>query len=217
MFDLRLKHPSNIVICGPSGSGKTNIILNLLRARNELFDVPPSQVLFFYSEYQESYKTMRDEKLVNVFIKGIPDLEDIKRMLSPKKSLNGSICIFDDLLSSTSSITSEMFTVIGHHLKSTNIFTTQSLFYSSKEYRTMMLNAHYMFLCKSPRDSSQIINLAKQMFPYNTKFLTQVFQKATSKPYSYLLLDFHQSQHEYLRVRANIFAHERPMSVYFLR
>ena len=217
MFDLRLCHPSNIVICGPSGSGKTNIILELLRARQQMFDVAAAQVLFFYSEFQESYQRMRDENLVDKFIQGIPELDDIKRLLEPKQSLNGTICIFDDLLSSTSSITSEMFTVIGHHYKTTNIFTTQSLFYSSKEYRTMMLNAHYMFLCKSPRDSSQIINLAKQMFPYNTRFLTQVYKHVTAKPYSYLFLDFHQSQLEYLRVRANIFPHEKPMSVYFLR
>ena len=55
----------------------------------------------------------------------------------------------------------------------------------------MSLNCHYRYLVsfKSPRDSSQINHLAKQMFPGHVKYMQESFQDATSRPYGYLLCD----------------------------
>ena len=53
----------------------------------------------------------------------------------------------------------------------------------------MSLNCNYLVLFKSPRDSSQVNHLAKQMFPGHTKYMQESLQDATSKPYGFLLCD----------------------------
>jgi hypothetical protein len=44
---------------------------------------------------------------------------------------------------------------------------TQNVFNRNKYYRTINLNTHYMVLFKNPRDMSQIMALAHQMYPIN--------------------------------------------------
>ena len=78
----------------------------------------------------------------------------------------------------------------------------------------MSLNCHYLFIMKSPRDKAQIMNLAKQFSPYKTKHIIESFKTATRKPYSYLMLDFHTSTPDHLRVRSNIFPTEWPYTVW---
>ena len=61
-----------------------------------------------------------------------------------------------------------------------------------------------MFLLKNPRAANQIRYLATQMYPGETRFLTQAYADATQNPFQYLFLDFKQSTPEELRVRADI-------------
>ena len=55
----------------------------------------------------------------------------------------------------------------------------------------MSLNYHYLVMFKSPRESSQVSHLAKQMhmFPGHVKYTQEAFQDATKRPYGYLLCD----------------------------
>ena len=72
----------------------------------------------------------------------------------------------------------------------------------------MSLNCHYLVLFKSPRDSSQINHLAKQMFPGHVKYMQESFQDATSRPYGYLLCDLKTERPTDFRLRTNIFPGE---------
>ena len=78
----------------------------------------------------------------------------------------------------------------------------------------MSLNAHYLFVMKSPRDSSQIINIAKQLSPYKTKHVIESYRSATKRPYSYLLFDFHTKSPDHIRLRSHILPYDWPMRVY---
>ena len=69
------------------------------------------------------------------------------------------------------------------------IFILQNIFHRGKELRDMSLNCHYLVMFKSPRDSSQVSHLAKQMFPGHVKYMQEAFQDATKRPYGYLLCD----------------------------
>ena len=62
------------------------------------------------------------------------------------------------------------------------------------------------------RDLSSITQLAKQIFPYRTRFLTDSYIDATKEPFSHLLLDLRSESLEKTRVRANIF--EEAITVY---
>jgi hypothetical protein len=164
---------------------------------------------------QELYQKMESESVFSIMQNTTPgDINELKVLLLSFPKDQNKLIIFDDMMHDIDRTFSEVFTVIGHHYNASVIFTTQSLFFAQTEFRTMSLNAHYIFLCKSPRNSSQIIQLAKQIYPYKTKFLIEAFFEATKKPYTYLLLDLHQSTPDHLRIKSKIFMREWPMELY---
>ena len=72
----------------------------------------------------------------------------------------------------------------------------------------MSLNCHYLVMFKSPRDSSQVSHLAKQMFPGHVKYVQETFQDATKRPNGYLLCDLKPETPTDFRLRTNIFPGE---------
>ncbi|GIX84987.1 uncharacterized protein CDAR_374201 [Caerostris darwini] len=115
-------------------------------------------------------------------------------------TLSNALIVIDDLMSELSSEFSfmselsntkltKLFTKGGHHRNLSIIFIVQNIFHNGKEMRDISLNAHYLFLFKNPRDRSQIMHLGRQLYPSQTKFFREVYEDATSKPFSYLLID----------------------------
>ena len=92
----------------------------------------------------------------------------------------------------------------------------QNLFSKNKEQWCVNLNSHYMILFKNPRDNSQIINLATQMYPKNVKVLQDAYKLATADPWSYLVVDLKQNTPDHLRLRGDIFQ-GRAQTVYIPR
>ena len=214
MTDMGFKTPFNCMIAGSSGSGKTTLLYKILRYQDEIFETPPEKIYLFYSEPQEIYNNMEYEGVVDKLIMGTPTSEKLKQLVSPYKKKGGTVCIFDDALKDITDDMEYIFTTLTHHLNMSVFFLTQSLFFQNKSYRTMTLNAHYLFVMKSPRDSSQISHLAKQVSPYKTKFVIDSYQNATRRPYTYLLIDLHQRTPDYLRYLSNIVPSEWPMEIY---
>jgi len=155
---------------------------------------------------------MKQQSIVNDFIEGIPEEEDLKNIFSKYKKYGGCIAIFDDLMSSINETVTNCFTVFSHHLKVTVILLVQSLFLESKLYRTCSLNAHYIVLMKNSRDGASVSFLARQISPYHTKYITEAYMKATKTPYSYLLFDMRQETNDLVRLRSNIF--DAPIVIY---
>ena len=57
---------------------------------------------------------------------------------------------------------------------------------------------------KNARDAMQISNLARKMYPGNSKFMIEAFKDATSGPYGYSLIDMKPYTEEAYRLRTNI-------------
>ena len=216
MADVTFKHPCNIILSGSTGSGKTTITYNIIKNKHLLFSEKPKVVLWYYKQMQSLYRKLRNQNEVNQFIEGAPSsLEDLKQELRKHTKYTPKLIVFDDMMHEVGSILSEAFTVIGHHFNCSILFLSQSLFFGKKEYRTMSLNTKYLLLFKSPRDSSQIMHLARQMNPQDPNVIISAFKDATRHPYSYLLMDFDQQQNDRLRLRTNIFpTKDSPMIVY---
>ena len=102
----------------------------------------------------------------------------------------------------------KLFTQGSHHRNLSVIYIVQNLFHQSKESRTISLNCHYIVLFKNPRDRSQIVHLAKQMYPGQTKFMVEAYADATSLPHSYLFIDLKPHCPEEHRLRSCIFPGE---------
>ena len=99
---------------------------------------------------------------------------DLESMINPSIR---NLVITDDLmheLSNDQRITS-LFTKGCHHRNLSVIFILQNIFHRGKELRDMSLNCHYLILFKSPRDTSQVTHLAKQMFPGHINYMRESF------------------------------------------
>ena len=169
---------------------------------------------------------MKLHKLVDHFIEGIPDHENLMSLIDnnaqsyktssfPKHQL----LIFDDLLcdivSRKDDLMQKLFTVYSHH-KNLSIILINQMLFKAGDYKFSVLseNVHYLFLFKSPRNSSKIIHLAKQVNPYDSKFIIRSFKEATSEGFSYLLFDFHPTTVEKVRIRSKIFPSQGTMVVH---
>lgn len=197
-----------------SNSGKTVWTFNLLKKRQELYaGKAPNYAIIFYKEWQPLYTQIKQSKFIkSFFIKGIPEEEQLKAILSRFKNRGGCFAIFDDLMSSIDESILNCFTVYSHHLNTSVILLNQSLFLENKIYRVCSLNAHYIVLMRNKRDAMSVSYLARQISPYHTKYITESFLEATKSPYSYLLFDMRQETSDLLRLRSNIFSY--PVSIF---
>ena len=57
---------------------------------------------------------------------------------------------------------------------------------------------------KSPRDSSAVVSLAKQIYPGQNRFLVEAYRQATKEPFSHLLIDLKQATPDVYRLRSNV-------------
>ena len=201
-MDPRLVHPYTAIVSGPTGSGKTQFVKRLITRGDSTVNDPPEKILWLYGEYQSAYDDMR-KSIDNIrFIEGFPS--DMDALIDPKVR---NLVVIDDLMTELSGDTrvTNLFTKGSHHRNMSVIFIVQNLFLASKQFRTISLNAHYMVLFKNPRDNSQIVHLAKQIFPGRVKFVQESFIDATAKQYGYLLVDLRATTPEDLRLRTDIF------------
>jgi len=190
MDQLKLKHPFSLLAAGPSGSGKTMFIKNVIEHR--MIHPFPGKIIWCYGAYQPLYDQMSGIE----FIDGLPE---------NLNSLTNSLIIIDDLMSELGSDVrlTKLFTKGCHHRNLSVIFIVQNLFH--KGIREMSLNANYLVIFKNTRDKSQVIHLGKQLYPGKTKFFQEVYQDATSKAFSYLLIDLKPDTSDALRLRTGLF------------
>ena len=58
-------------------------------------------------------------------------------------------------------------------------------------FRSISLNAHYIIVFNTPRDTLGLRTLAQQAFAGHVPYVWESFQGATSQPYGYLMFDLH--------------------------
>jgi hypothetical protein len=69
-----------------------------------------------------------------------------------------------------------------------------------------------MVVFKNPRDVSQIMALAHQMYPQRTKYFLEAYIAATAQPHGYLVIDMKQETPDILRLRSHIFPGEKQIA-----
>ena len=200
-MDIRLQTPFTMMIAGGSGCGKSTLVSRIITEADTVMDRVPSKIVIAYSRMQSLYHTMVEKAPCPVsFIEGLP--EDFK-------TEPNTLIIIDDLQGSnyTRSI-SDWFTKNSHHYDTSVLYLVQNVFDKRPEHKTASLNAHYMVVFKNPRDASQIMHLAKQMFPSNPQVMVDAYQQATQKAHGYLVLDFRQGTDDLYRLREGLFPSE---------
>ena len=111
---------------------------------------------------------------------------DLETLINPSIR---NLVVIDDLMHELSNDQrmTNLFTKGCHHRNLSVIFILQNIFHRGKELRDMSLNSHYLVVFKSPRDSSQVNHLARQMFPGHVKYMQEAFEDVTKRPYGYRL------------------------------
>jgi hypothetical protein len=197
-FDTCLRHPFTCIVAGPTQSGKTQFVLKLIRACQEFVWPPPQKIIWCFGCYQPAFNDVSDDV---EFVEGLPSTD----MLDPNRR---TLLIIDDLMSQTDGKVTNLFTIGSHHKNASVIFIVQNLFHKNKHIRDISLNTQYMVLFKNPRDPSQMLQLARQIYPNRSKHLCEAFADATSCPHGYLLVDLKQFTPDELRLRTEIFPGE---------
>ena len=100
---------------------------------------------------------------------------------------------------------SELFTRGSHHRNISLVLITQNLFHQGPSSRDISLNSKYIVVFKNPRDKTQIVHLARQVYPENVSSFHKIYLEACKDPHSYLFLDLTQSINDLLRFRTKIF------------
>lgn len=204
---FKFKHPFTCLISGPTESGKTFLIRNILKNYKFLFynllpkNVSILRVLWCYGQWQNLYSIPISDNIIIQYTDSIVN-DGIIKQFSP------NIIIVDDLLNEFDKTKhlENIFIKKSHHMNISVIFVVQNLF--AKSIRTISLNSHYIILMKSPRSASQIQQLAKQIFPMNSKAIMEAFTDATTKAYGYLIIDLKQDTPENYRLRTRITSEE---------
>jgi len=200
----KFKSPCSILLAGPTCCGKTTWVIKLVKNAKEMFETTPTRIVYHYAEYQPVFDDM--SKHVEL-CQGLPNLEELR-------SDGHTLCIVDDMMdeASKNDVVTKMATRFCHHANVTLVFLTQNLF--QKNQRTARINMTYLVLFKNPADKSQIMYLARQMYPSTSQALTEAYTDATERSHGYLIVDLSQDCREERRLRTNIFPDESPTFVY---
>ena len=205
IYDLencQFKHPSNTLVVGMTGSGKTQLMFRIIKNFRLLFsnlNKNELKVLWCYGQWNNLIGLQLNQNIKINYNEGIPNDELIE-------NFKPDCIIIDDLLNEMNSKRDfeNIFIKKSHHLNISVFFLVQNLFYNSKSMRTISLNCHYIILMKNPRDKSQIMNLGRQIYPENLKFLIESYNNATEKAFGYILIDLSPKTPELLRLRSRI-------------
>ena len=210
---LKFKASSPIVISGPTGAGKTVWTHKLLS--NNMFSEKPASVVYCYGAYQKVFDTFHQDIPNIQFHSGLPTSEFIEGM----KDGNFHVLVLDDLMEEVVHGGIEvmnLFTRLCHHYNITAIFVTQNIFAQGKYARSIALNTHYLVLFENKRDESQMLHLARQVTPHDTKYFLESYADAVSSLHGYLLVDCEPTSNKDLQLRTSIFPTE-VMTVYLKR
>lgn len=190
-------HPFTMIIAGPSSCGKTTFVSNLIRQSKKLLHPNISKILWCSPESTSLPKNLN---FLNIdFYKSIPETienEDNENLL----------LVLDDLMIDVyNKQVCELFTKGSHHRNLSIILLIQNIFHQGKFCRDISLNAKYIVLFKNPRDMSQILPLARQIFPQNVREFVKVYNEVTLPAHGYIVLDLTQNGNNLFRIRSNIF------------
>ena len=197
--DLKFKTPFTAMVAGPTGSGKTSLVRRILSENKNLILInDPLKVLWCYGCYQELYNKPINNVEIS-YVEGLTNETEIKEY-------KPNIIIIDDLMNElgNNKKLANLFTKNSHHFNMSVFFIVQNVFHQGSQMRNISLNCHYLILLKNPRDRSQILTLARQLYPSKPKYLLECYDDATSNQFGYILIDLSPTTPDKLRLRTRI-------------
>ena len=201
---MKFKAPTTLCLSGVTQSGKTTWIKKLIEYKKDMFDVPPTKIVYCYGVWQPAFVGMKDV----LFHKDLPSASDIETYADGSHVM----LVLDDLMDSVvkSEEAQRLFVRGSHHKNMTVLYVTQNMFYQGKCARTISLNCHYLVLFKNPRDHSQIQYLGRQIGL--NKSLPEAYEDCMKEKFGYLVVDLHPHSIEGPKLFSHVFPYESLVS-----
>jgi len=200
---LPFHSPTTIMISGATMYGKTTMTYKMLKHACGMFMIPPEKIVFAYGKYQPLFEDMIKTIPGLILYQGLPSREEIEEWSNDSKH---TIIVLDNMMNQVAKNEDSLFLfcVTAHHRSVTVLFLTQNLYMPGKYARTISLNCHYVILFRNVRDARQVITLGSQIFPGKTAYFKDAYEKATSVPYDYVVIDMAPPIPEQYRCRSHI-------------
>ena len=208
-----IRQPSSVIIAGPSGSGKSDLVEQWLRYLN-VFQVKPKTMVYAYDRWQPRFERMQKEDGIR-FHRGLPDSSHLTKWFGPTR---GGVLVLDDLMEEggQDKRVLDLFTKDSHHRNITVLYLTQDLFPPGKFSKTINRNVHYIVTFKNPRDQTGIRTILLQAFPDRWRQVLRLFNRVTSRPFGYLMLDVHPASDDRYRLWSHLTPREGKAQVHTL-
>ena len=207
--EFAFQHPFSMLVVGPTQSGKTEFVEEMFTSPILHFTTEEDvQIIWFYNHWQPRYEALERELGSQIeFERGLPDWSESLQELDPEIQ---HILVFDDLMNQAvnSPILSRLFTQ-GRHRNASVILLMQNMFPKGKYNTDISRNAQYLVLFRSPSDRKQINTIADRIFAENRFKFMQIYSKATSIPYGYVLIDNHPRTDPENQVVTDVFGFRR--------
>jgi len=185
------------------------LVRRMLGERKELFDHPiDGRIIYAFGIFDEAYKALALEDEQVELREDFPESE----LASPLEHFpagRSHLVVLDDLQWSSaarSSALSKLFALTSHHSNITVILVLQDFYQDNPHVRTATRNATSILLTSTLRNRQTIATISRQAYPHTPNFIADAYAQAMQGGrYAYLLLDFHPTTPERIRVRANAF------------
>ncbi len=153
-------------------------MFEFLKKAGGTFEIPPTKIYYCYGVRQHLFEEM-EKMLPNVqFVDGLPNKQMFEEWSAENRH---SIVVLDDLINSLDKQVeiANLFCQYSHHMMITVFLLVQNLYASSKYFRVLSLNSHYIILFRNALDELQIRRLAGQMMPGKTEYFMDSYTRAT--------------------------------------
>lgn len=197
---MEIQVPFRMIVAGPSQSGKTRFTTEFIRHLPKWSGIRDFNIVWCVGEKNAIPPDLPKRTKIHI---GLPDITKIK-----VQSVHPHLIILDDLMCESGKDVDvlNVFTKNSHHNNISVILLVQNIFYKGRHMRDISLNATYIVCMKNPRDESQFMHLARQLYPDNPSALHRVYKEATQTQYSHFLVDCSQVTPAHLRFKSDIFS-----------
>lgn len=200
VVDARLKAPLTLICSGASMSGKSTFTRNLLLNSHRLVDVPFDYAVVFSGSRDQTLKNLATDYPIE-FVDGLP--AEFDNYIDNSRH---GLFVFDDLESKAvvSQNLMELFSVKSHHENLSVVLNLQNLFSKGSERISMLRNAGYLCLFRSPLDQSIMWTIARRIDPSKSRSVMTLMSSVLDR-YGYILITGKPHSPKSLRFRTDIF------------
>ena len=189
---------SNILVVGATSSGKTTTVLEIIKQK--LIQPWPEKIFYLYGAKQKFMDVWNQDKKNSPieFVSGL-ELGVLKKHDGPK------LLIIDDLCLSQNKDLTNHFIRGSHHLQTTTIYISHSIFLNDDNYRVMSNNCQYMLIMRNKRNLAQLTRLARQILGADYIRILEAYNYNKNNQFGFVLLSFHPKVPEELLVSTDFF------------